>query len=271
MHKVSLAALVLTGAASFAVQAQRARPIRRSPTSWSPPTRSTSMPASWPRSRARPRTCATSASRWRPTTPPSTSLGHRAGHQAEGQARGQRHQRQPEEGRRRQPGQAQEAEGQGLRQGLRRPRGHLPPGGDRRGRQDAAAVGQERRVEGPAGEGAAGAGAAPASTPSTCSRSWAASDVRPCPWPARQWPRSLAAPAGAAADAHVVTIDGMVPPATLTVRPGDKVVWRTRTWCPTRPRRKGASIPAPSRPARAGPGPPPARPQSTTSAPTIPA
>ena len=43
----------------------------------------------------------------------------------------------------------------------------------------------------------------------------------------------LALPLWAAAETHVVTMEGMgFSPATLTVRPGDKVVWRNRDVVP---------------------------------------
>ena len=47
-------------------------------------------------------------------------------------------------------------EGRRVRQGLHRPRGRLPPGGARRGRQDADPRREQRRAESAAGEGAPG-------------------------------------------------------------------------------------------------------------------
>ena len=56
---------------------------------------------------------------------------------------------------------AQDAQGRGVRQGLRRPRSRVSPGGARRRRQDADPEREERRAEGAAREGAAGVRRAP--------------------------------------------------------------------------------------------------------------
>ena len=55
----------------------------------------------------------------------------------------------------------EDAEGRGVRQGLHRSRGRLPPAGARRGRQDADPEREERRAEGAARQGAAGVRRAP--------------------------------------------------------------------------------------------------------------
>ena len=57
-------------------------------------------------------------------------------------------QQEPEGGRRRERQEPREAERGRLRQGLRRPRGRLPPAGARRDRQDAHPERAERRAEG---------------------------------------------------------------------------------------------------------------------------
>ena len=83
--------------------------------------------------------------------------------EAQGHARGQPDQPEPEEGRRGQRREPQDAERRRVRQGLRRPRGRVPPGGARRDGQDADPERAERRAEGAAGQGAAGVRRAPRS------------------------------------------------------------------------------------------------------------
>jgi plastocyanin len=71
--------------------------------------------------------------------------------------------------------------------------------------------------------------------PSTCKRSWA-SDVRRI---ALAW-AIVALPAFAAAETHVVTIEGMQnKPAELVVKPGDKVVWHNKDLVPHTATAKG--------------------------------
>ena len=55
----------------------------------------------------------------------------------------------------------EDAQGRGVRQGLRRPRGRVSPAGARRGRQDADPRRQQRRAQGAAGQGPAGVRRAP--------------------------------------------------------------------------------------------------------------
>ena len=115
-----------------------ARTTRRSRPSSSPPTRSTSTPASWPRRRAAPRTSRPSASRWSPTTRGVNKQAVALVTKLKVTPEDNADQPEPEVRRRRERQEPEDAEGRGVRQGLRRPRSRLPPAGARRGRQDAA-------------------------------------------------------------------------------------------------------------------------------------
>ena len=135
--------------------------MRRSPRSSSPPTRSTSTPASWPNRR---RSNAEVKAFGKQMVTDHTGVNKQA------VALVTKLKVTPEDNPTSQSlktggdenvEKLEEAERRGVRQGLRRPRGRVPPAGARRDRQDADPERAERRAEGAARQGAAGVRRAP--------------------------------------------------------------------------------------------------------------
>ena len=129
---------------------------RRSPTSSSPPTRSTSMPASSPHPwRPTPRSRSSAQQMVTDHTGVNKQAGDLAAKLKVTPADNPTSQ-SLKAGGEKNVANLKGLKGARVRQGVHRQRGRVSPGGARRGRQDADPRRQQRRAEGPAGEGAPG-------------------------------------------------------------------------------------------------------------------